>query len=62
MSLLTSFVGNGSGLLGNFFGGGIAGNNVIGTSSQPSGGLASRVLTSPAFWMAGALVVIVLVK
>ena len=65
MSLFTSIIGSGSGLLGNVLGGGggsIGSNFLGGNSSAQSGGLASRILTSPAFWMAGALVVVVLVK
>ena len=64
MSLFTSFVGSGSGLLGGFLGGGGSGGGGIlgGSSSAQSGGLATRIFTSPAFWMSTALVVVVLVK
>ena len=65
MSILTSFFGGsgGGGFIGNFFDtfgfGGSSSNSGTGSSS---GGLATRVFTSPAFWMAGALVVVVLIK
>ena len=66
MSLFSSFIGSGSGVLGNLLGGvgsiGTGGVLNTSTSSASSGGLATRILTSPAFWMAGALVVVVLVK
>ena len=66
MSLFTSFVGSGSGLLGNILGGvgsiGTGGILNTSTSTSSSGGLATRIFTSPAFWMAGALVVVVLIK
>ena len=66
MSLFTSFIGSGGGLLGNFLGGGSGGGGggilTGSTSSSSSGGLATRIFTSPAFWMAGALVVVVLIK
>ena len=66
MSLFTSFIGSGSGLLGNILGGvgsiGTGGILNTSTSTSSSGGLATRIFTSPAFWMAGALVVVVLIK
>ena len=64
MGILTSFLGGGGsgGFMGNFFSGfGLGSSSNSGTGSS-SGGLATRVLTSPAFWMAGALVVVVLIK
>ena len=65
MGILSSFLGGGGsgGFVGNFFDkfgfGGSSSNSGTGSSS---GGLATRVFTSPAFWMAGALVVVVLIK
>ena len=65
MSILTSFFGGGGsgGFIGSFFDGfGFGGSGSDGSSGSSSGGLATRVFTSPAFWMAGALVVVVLIK
>ena len=64
MGILSSFLGGsgGGGFIGNFFDNfGFGGSSDSGSGSS-SGGLATRVLTSPAFWMAGALVVVVLIK
>ena len=64
MGILSSFGGGSGGLLGNFFDnfgfGGSSGSD--GSSGSSGGGLATRIFTSPAFWMAGALVVVVLIK
>ena len=65
MSILTSFFGGsgGGGFIGNFFDNfGFGSSGSDGSSGSSSGGLATRVFTSPAFWMAGALVVVVLIK
>ena len=48
--------------MSNFFNGfGFGGSSDSGSGSS-SGGLATRIFTSPAFWMAGALVVVVMIK
>jgi len=61
MGILSSFGGGSGGFIGTFFDKfGFGGSNS--GSGSSSGGLATRVLTSPAFWMAGALVVVVLIK
>ena len=65
MGILSSFLGGGGsgGFMGNFFSNfGLGSSGSGGSSSSSSGGLATRVFTSPAFWMAGALVVVVLIK
>ena len=66
MGILSSFLGGGGsgGFIGNFFDNfGFGGSSGSGSGSgSSSGGLATRVFTSPAFWMAGALVVVVLIK
>ena len=65
MGILSSFLGGGGsgGFIGNFFDNfGFGGSSSNSGSGSSSGGLATRVLTSPAFWMAGALVVVVLIK
>ena len=67
---ITSILPNGGGILG-----GILGNVGSGASSSSGGllnlgggattatkSLASQIFTSPAFWMAGVIVVLVLVK
>ena len=68
---ITSILPNGGGILG-----GLLGNVGSGASSSSGGGLlnlgggattatkslASQIFTSPAFWMAGVIVVLVLVK
>ena len=66
MGILSSFLGGGGsgGFIGNFFDGfGLGGSSGSdGSSGSSGGGLATRIFTSPAFWMAGALVVVVLIK
>ena len=64
MGILSSFLGGsgGGGFIGNFFDNfGFGGSSDSGSGSS-GGGLATRIFTSPAFWMAGALVVVVLIK
>ena len=65
MGILSSFLGGGGsgGFIGSFFDNfGFGGSGSDGSTGSSSGGLATRVFTSPAFWMAGALVVVVLIK
>ena len=74
MGLITSFIGNigNGGLLGGLLGGssssggGLASSGLGGVlgggSSSSSGGLATRVFTSPAFWMGATIVVLVVIK
>ena len=73
MGILTSFIGNigNGGLLGGLLGGssssgGLASSGLGGVlgggSSSSSGGLATRVFTSPAFWMGATIVVLVVIK
>ena len=65
MGILSSFLGGGGsgGFVGNFFDKfGFGGSSSNSGSGSSGGGLATRVFTSPAFWMAGALVVVVLIK
>ena len=48
--------------MSNFFNGFGFGSNSVSDSGSSGGGLATRIFTSPAFWMAGALVVVVMIK
>ena len=73
MGLITSFIGNigNGGLLGGLLGGSSSGGGLAsglgdvldgGGGSSSSGGLATRVFTSPAFWMGATIVVLVVIK
>ena len=71
LSDITSILPNGGGILGGLLGdtGSVASSaggggllNLTGSGTTATKSLASTVLTSPAFWLAAALVVVVLVK